>query len=65
MKRHMTERAYKDPVCGMTLSRVSAAEELEYEGRTYYFCAPSCRERFEQNPEAFIPHHRQHGVRTR
>jgi YHS domain-containing protein len=35
-----------DPVCGMKFSSSEAACTLEHEGRTYYFCAESCRERY-------------------
>ena len=65
MKRQIEERSFKDPVCGMEVSRLTAMEELDYQGKTYYFCARSCREAFEAEPEKYIPHHRQHGVRPR
>jgi len=44
----------RDPVCGMTLREDKAPEKFEYEGRTYYFCARGCRERFEKNPERYL-----------
>src|SRR5689334_2467523 len=42
-----------DPVCGM---EVDPATDLrtDYQGTTYYFCHPSCRERFTQDPQAFL-----------
>jgi Cu+-exporting ATPase len=39
-----------DPVCGTTVSRGEVAESSEYQGRTYYFCSPECRARFDKNP---------------
>ena len=42
-----------DPVCGMTISPEDAVGHLDHRGRTYYFCAESCLERFRANPEAF------------
>lgn len=63
MKRHQSEPTYTDPVCGMKLSRSAAAEELQHDGKTYYFCAQVCREAFELEPEKYIHHHRQHGMR--
>ena len=45
-----------DPVCGM---EVDAEEALapqyvsEYRGKNYYFCADSCKESFDRNPEKF------------
>ncbi|MFQ5993264.1 MAG: heavy metal translocating P-type ATPase, partial [Nitrospiraceae bacterium] len=39
-----------DPVCGMTVEEATAAATAEYEGRTYYFCAPGCKRTFEADP---------------
>jgi P-type Cu+ transporter len=43
-----------DPVCGMTIAPADAAGTHEHRGRTYYFCARSCLERFRQDPDAFL-----------
>jgi Cu+-exporting ATPase len=43
-----------DPVCGMTFAPEDAAGSAEFNGHTYYFCAPACQERFEANPDEFI-----------
>lgn len=43
----------KDPVCGMMIDESTAAGKSEYRGRTYYFCAPVCKQRFDENPEAY------------
>ena len=40
-----------DPVCGMTVDPETAAGRCDYQGRTYYFCAASCLEKFEADPE--------------
>ncbi len=42
-----------DPVCGM---EVDPATELrtDYKGQTYYFCHPSCLERFSADPSSFL-----------
>jgi len=63
MKKQNRERCFKDPVCGMEVSRMTAVEELVYQGKTYYFCAAVCKNRFEVEPGKFIPLHRQHGVK--
>lgn len=42
-----------DPVCGMQVDEKQAAAQSEHQGRTYYFCSPVCKERFEQNPEQY------------
>lgn len=43
-----------DPVCGMQVDERSAAATSEYQGQTYYFCAPGCKRAFDQNPEEFL-----------
>jgi len=43
-----------DLVCGMTVDAVPANRPFEYEGTTYYFCAPGCRKAFEKDPDSFI-----------
>jgi YHS domain-containing protein len=39
-------RGARDPVCGMTVDRRKALT-LDVDGRTYYFCGPGCRAKFE------------------
>jgi YHS domain-containing protein len=63
MKKQFDEQNYKDPVCGMEVSRTTAIDECEHQGKTYYFCAGICREAFEKNPEKYIRPHRQHGLK--
>jgi xanthine dehydrogenase accessory factor len=43
-----------DPVCGMTVSIAGARELVVHEGRTYYFCGPGCRHRFEADPARYL-----------
>jgi YHS domain-containing protein len=44
-----------DPVCGMQVSKRSAAGgTLEHDGTTYYFCAPGCRAEFAEDPEGYL-----------
>lgn len=40
----------KDPVCGMQIDESSAAGKSEYGGRTYYFCSPACKAKFDRDP---------------
>ncbi|MFQ5795002.1 MAG: YHS domain-containing protein [Candidatus Bipolaricaulia bacterium] len=56
----------KDLVCGMEIKMDEVAATYEYQGKTYYFCAPGCKRQFEQDPEKYIgkeaegkshPHH--------
>lgn len=53
--RHEQIIEIKDPVCKMTVSPKSAADELDYGGQKFYFCSPGCRVEFEKAPEDFLP----------
>ena len=44
----------KDPVCGMNVDEKTAAGTAVYKGKTYYFCNPSCKARFEKEPEQYV-----------
>ncbi len=44
----------KDLVCGMEVDEKSAKFQTEYRGKTYYFCAPSCKKAFESNPGKYL-----------
>ena len=43
-----------DPVCKMRVLPDTAAARYDYNGKTYYFCATRCMERFKANPAAFL-----------
>ena len=43
-----------DPVCKMQVDPKTAAAEAEYQGQTYYFCAPGCKVSFEKDPEKYL-----------
>src|SRR5438128_892225 len=47
-------RGVRDPVCGMFVDPASAAGHVDYQGKTYYFCNPSCEKRFEAAPEQYL-----------
>ncbi len=42
-----------DPVCGMEVDP-STDLRTDYKGATYFFCHPSCLERFTEDPESFL-----------
>ncbi len=46
--------AAKDPVCGMMVDPARAAGSYEYKGKTYYFCAQHCLEKFRAAPEKYL-----------
>ena len=54
MKRGHKHETYKDPVCGMEVRRISAIAESNYQGRTYYFCANACKEKFDSAQEEYV-----------
>lgn len=43
-----------DPMCKMTVSKdAPPGGTHEFDGETYYFCAPGCREAFAANPAQY------------
>jgi len=44
----------RDPVCLMRLDPREARAVAEYQGRSYYFCSPQCKEKFLAQPEIFL-----------
>jgi YHS domain-containing protein len=44
----------RDPVCGMDVDPNNAAGQSEYQGKTYYFCSPGCKQDFDQEPERYV-----------
>lgn len=49
-----TNQMVKDVVCGMQIDPKEAAGKSEYQGQTYYFCAPGCKRKFDANPQQFV-----------
>src|SRR6266851_1481193 len=43
-----------DPVCGMRVDPETAPASFDHGGKTYYFCNPSCAEKFAANPGHFL-----------
>jgi P-type Cu+ transporter len=43
-----------DPVCKMTVEPARAAAQSSYRGQTYYFCAVSCKQQFDKEPEKYL-----------
>lgn len=50
----MTPTTAIDPVCGMTVDIATAKHKSEYQGQTYYFCAPGCKRAFDAHPEQYL-----------
>ncbi|HET7459815.1 MAG TPA: heavy metal translocating P-type ATPase [Longimicrobium sp.] len=48
------DRSAVDPVCGMTVDPATAAGSSEYNGQTYWFCHPGCKQRFDAAPGTYL-----------
>jgi Cu+-exporting ATPase len=44
------DNQHTDPVCGMTVQKAQAADQIEHNGREYYFCSKSCASKFRDDP---------------
>ncbi len=47
----------KDLVCGMQVDEQEATARgltTDFQGQTYYFCAPGRKRQFDQNPQQFV-----------
>jgi YHS domain-containing protein len=42
-----------DPVCKMQIDENKAAGKSEYQGTMYYFCAPACKRKFDEDPAKY------------
>lgn len=65
MRRENDERSFRDPVCGMVVSRLTAAGEYGHQGKRYYFCSPDCLEAFKMEPWRYLRRHRQRGAKPK
>jgi P-type Cu+ transporter len=50
----MKEQRVVDPVCRMQINPSEAAGTSIYQGKTYYFCAPGCKQAFDKHPEQYV-----------
>ena len=44
----------RDPICHMMVDPSNARASSEFEGVTYYFCAPGCKMLFEEDPDKYL-----------
>lgn len=43
----------QDEVCGMRIDEAKAAGTSQHQGRTYYFCSPDCKSKFDAEPARY------------
>ena len=43
----------KDVVCGMEVDPLTTVESSEYNGTTYHFCSPGCKQKFDHAPQLY------------
>ena len=43
-----------DPVCYMIVEIATARWKVDYDGQTYYFCAPGCKRSFQKEPQRYL-----------
>ncbi len=53
-KRLLSTSKQIDPICGMRVDTATSNFKTLYRGKTYYFCAASCRHTFETNPQKYL-----------
>lgn len=44
----------RDVVCGMDVDPNTGPATSEYQGKTYYFCGPACKKRFDADPARYV-----------
>jgi len=42
-----------DPICKMQVDEKTAKWKSDFKGKTYYFCAPGCKKKFDSDPEKY------------
>jgi Cu+-exporting ATPase len=42
-----------DPVCGMTVDKLTAPAKAQYQGETYFFCSSECKTKFQEVPARY------------
>lgn len=44
----------KDPVCGAQVDERRPCATATYEGQTFSFCCPHCKDEFLKNPQRYV-----------
>jgi YHS domain-containing protein len=51
---YQAENAATCPVCNMRVNRLHAQAQMEYQGQSYFFCLPACKEKFAADPAKYL-----------
>jgi len=43
-----------DPVCKMTVDPKTAQFKADWQGKSYYFCSPGCKQKFVADPQKYL-----------
>ena len=54
----------KDPICGMMVDEKKAKFKSDYNGKTFYFCAASCKTSFDKDPAKYATTSGKSGVHS-
>ncbi len=52
-KREEDMPTVKDVVCGMDIDPNTASAQMEYQGKSYYFCSDACHDKFMAEPQKY------------
>jgi YHS domain-containing protein len=44
----------EDVICKMQVDEKTAKWKSEYKGKTYFFCAPGCKKKFDLDPTKYV-----------
>jgi len=53
---------HTDPVCGMNVTEDSAADRIQHQGQTYFFCSKGCAKKFSDDPGRYTQSAEESGV---
>jgi YHS domain-containing protein len=54
LEHYQGENIVTDPVCGMSVNKAHAPAQIDYEGKTYFFCVEECRQKFAESPDRYL-----------
>ena len=55
VERAVARQEAKDPICGMMVDIGEARHKSEFRGNAFYFCCAGCKQKFDKQPEQYVP----------